>query len=197
MGDADRRRLLVDQFNASCAETDEAASPPDMSGPALLPGLEDAPTLMPVDPDAPAASPDAVKPKLSRVMCVRQCDGAYYPLAVDVAPDRVDGLDQLCKAQCPNAQASAYTLRGDDDIGQAVASDGSSYQALPSAFAFQKASVPACSCRAPHASWAETLAQAETMLEPQKGDVTVTPAIAASMARPIIKPPAAAQLNPP
>ncbi len=127
--DAGRRRLLEDRFSASCAGVDEAGSPPDLSGPAVLPGLEDAPTMMPVDPDAPTGPPDAPKSKLSRVICVRQCDGAFYPLAVDVAPDRVDGLDQICKAQCPNAPASAYTLRGDDDIGQAVASDGSTYQA--------------------------------------------------------------------
>ncbi len=191
--DPNRRRLLVDQFNATCAVSgDETVGTPDLSGPAVLPGPEDAPTMMPVDPDAPAVQPDAPTSKLSRVICVRQCDGAFYPLAVDVSPDRVDGLDQICKAQCPNAQASAYSLRSEDDIGQAVAADGSTYQALPSAFAFQKALVPACTCRAPNASWAETLAQAETLLEPQKGDVTVTPALAASMARPVLKTPATA-----
>ena len=195
--DPDRRRLLVDQFNATCALSgDGTAGPPNQWGPAVLPGPEDAPTMMPVDPDAPAGQPDAPKSKLSRVICVRQCDGAFYPLAVDVSPDRIDGLDQICKAQCPNAQASAYTLRADEDIGQAVAADGSTYQALPSAFAYQKATVPACSCRAANASWAETLAQAETMLEPQKGDVTVTPALAASMARPAVKPPTAAAAQP-
>ena len=187
--DADRRRLLTNAFDASCAGAgDEASSPPDLSDPAMLPGLEDAPTMVPVDPDAP---PDVPKSKLSRVICVRQCDGAFYPLAVDVAADQIDGLDRMCKAQCPNAQASAYTLRADEDLGQAVTSDGSTYQALPSAFAYEKATVPACSCRAPNASWAETLAQAETMLEPKKGDVTVTPAIAASLARPVVRPPTA------
>ncbi len=34
------------------------------------------------------------------------------------------------------------------------------------------------------------------MLEPQKGDVTVTPALAASMARPVVKPPVAAPAQP-
>ena len=194
--DPDRRRLLLDQFNAACAVSgDEMVGTPDLSGPAVLPGPEDAPTMLPVDPDAPPVQPDAPKSKLSRVICVRQCDGAFYPLAVDVSPDRVDGLDQICKAQCPNAQASAYSLRSDEDISQAVAADGSTYQALPSAFAFQKALVPACTCRAPNASWAETLAQAETMIEPQKGDVTVTPALAASMARPVLKPPATAPVQ--
>lgn len=192
--DPDRRRFLLDQFNATCAVAgDETAGYPDLSGSPVLPGPEDAPTMMPVDPDAPAAPPEDSRSQLSRVICVRQCDGAFYPLAVDVSPDRIDGLDQICKAQCPNAQASAYSLRAEDDVGQAVAADGSTYQALPSAFAYQKASVPACSCRAPNTSWAETLAHAETMLEPQKGDVTVTPALAASMARPVVKPPAPAQ----
>ena len=195
--DPDRRRSLTDRFNATCAVSgDETAGYPDLSGSAVLPGPEDAPTMMPVDPDVPAGPPDAARSTLSRVICVRQCDGAFYPLAVDVSPDRLDGLDQICKAQCPNAQASAYSLRADEEIGQAVAADGSTYQALPSAFAYQKATVPACSCRAANASWAETLAQAETMLEPQKGDVTVTPALAASMARPAVKPPTAAAAQP-
>ena len=34
------------------------------------------------------------------------------------------------------------------------------------------------------------------MLEPQKGDVTVTPALAAAMARPVVKPPTAASAQP-
>ncbi|MGI3903825.1 MAG: DUF2865 domain-containing protein [Janthinobacterium lividum] len=173
----DHRRGLTETYNAQC--TTERA------------GLETAPETMPVNPDAVPA-PEAPAPlQASRspvVMCVRQCDGAYYPLANDVPSDRLGDMDRLCQAQCPAATSSAYAGRDSDDIAGATATDGTRYADLSTAFQFRKSSTSTCACRAPKQSWAEALAGAEAMLEPHKGDVTVTPALAAEMARPVSPP---------
>ena len=169
----DRRRALTEQVEAECPA--EADLPSDGT--------------MPVDPDA--ASGDgapAPRARFARVLCVRRCDGAFYPLAVDVAADRLGDMDRICQAQCPAAEASAFGSGEEEDVSGAVASDGTAYSALETAFRFRAGTSPQCACRAPHQSWTEALAGAEALLEPHKGDVTVTPALAASMARPIAPP---------
>ena len=146
-------------------------------------------TLVPVDPDAPAgaAPPPPPVDRVARVYCVRHCDGAYYPLAVDVAKDKLEGLGQLCQAQCPGAESSAYS-DADGDVAKAQAADGTTYDALPAAFRFQKETSPTCSCRGAGENWAQTLAKAETMIEAHKGDVIVTPEIQARMETPLSSP---------
>lgn len=187
----DRRRDLQARLDAECT-ADRSNDRPDDRAEA-----GDAPvTTVPVDPDAPPGP--AAKPRASRVLCVRHCDGAYYPLATDVASDRMADMDRICQAQCPSAESSAYA-GGDADVSAATATDGSTYSALPAAFSYLKGSVKACSCRAPHQSWAEALAGAEALLQPHKGDVTVTAELAAAMARPSAAPkpvPAAARPAP-
>ena len=180
-GAEDRRRTLLETYNAECgSERAEADAPA---------------AAVPVDPDAPpppADAPDAPAPATATrspvVLCVRHCDGAYYPLAADVRQDRMADMDRICQAQCPAATASAYAGRDADDIGEAQSSDGSRYADLATAFQFRKGTVGTCACRAPNQSWADALAGAEAMLETHKGDVTVTPALAESMGRPAAAP---------
>ncbi len=174
-----RRSDLQATFDAQCSPDRGSVDRADAG---------DAPvTTVPVDPDAPAgfdapATP-VVRTKASRVICVRHCDGAFYPLAVDVASDRMPDMDRICQAQCPSAESSAYA-GGDGDVAGTTATDGSPYSALPTAFKYLQGPTQACACRAPHQSWAAALAGAEALLQPQKGDVTVTAALAAARAQP-------------
>ena len=171
----EERRAAIEDYDASCTGSGpEAALPP-------------ADAVVPVDPDAPPAAAPAPPDRVVRVYCVRHCDGAFYPLAVDVPKDKVGGLDQLCQAQCPNAESSVFSDMG-GDVAKAVANDGSTYDALPTAFRFEKETSPTCSCRGPGRSWAETLAKAETMIEAQRGDVTVTPEVQARLETPLPPP---------
>ena len=171
--DDDRRRDLQARFDAGCtADRADAGDAPVT-------------TAVPVDPDAPPGL--AAVPRAGRVLCVRHCDGAFYPLAVDVASDRLPDMDRICQAQCPSAESSAYA-GGDGDVSGAIAADGSPYSALPAAFKYLKGTAQSCACRAPHQSWAAALAGAEALLKPGKGDVTVTAELAATMARPVASP---------
>jgi hypothetical protein len=187
----ERRRALIEDYNAQCGRGRAPADPSDDD--ATRP-----PQVIPVDPDTPSImdSPSddrAPQHAESKVLCVRQCDGGFFPIAYKATADKLDGLAKLCTALCPNAEVQLFTTRPDQDIDTAVATDGTPYSALPTAFKFQKSFDPACSCKPPHQTWVEALAAAEAMIDHGKNDVTVTPEISAAMAKPIPKPdPAAA-----
>lgn len=169
----DRRRALTEAYDRSCGG--DAA---------------DRPVTMPVDPDEPAQAPAEAPRHVAHVLCVRRCDGAFYPLATGVASDRMGDMDRICQAQCPAAESSAYSSRDGGDVAGATTADGNAYGSLATAFKFRQGATPGCSCRAPHQSWADALAGAEAMLETHAGDVTVTPRLAADMARPVQRIPA-------
>ncbi len=176
-----RRRALTEQYNNLCRTGQDSG----MGEPA--PG----PQLLPVDPDGP--SPDdqppteggpPVAPAETKALCVRHCDGGFFPITDQATPDKLEGLGQLCKALCPNAEASLYTTALSGGIETAVAADGTPYTALPAAFKFQKTYDPTCSCKPPRQTWVQALADAEKLLGSDKHDVTVTQQMSDAMSRP-------------
>lgn len=151
------RRLPIDRIPADDAvRIDGELSPgtgvdlkiPDISPPASVYG---------------EADPNAV------ALCVRVCDGGYFPLTAPVKPGKLEGLQALCSAQCPATEARVYTLRKGEDVSKAVAGDGDFYAALPNAFKFRKKYDPACACKPAGKTWGQVLNQAEKILEEQTG----------------------------
>ena len=121
----------------------------------------------------------------SRAVCVRKCDGGFFPVSYSARGRNLDGLADLCHALCPNADVGLFTLRAGADIETALSPDGEAYTALPNALKFQKTYDPTCACKAPGKSWVETLAEAEKVLGRQsRGDILVTQKKADEMARP-------------
>ena len=121
----------------------------------------------------------------SRAVCVRKCDGGFFPVSYSARGRNLDGLADLCHALCPNADVGLFTLRAGADIETAVSPDGEAYAELPNALKFQKTYDPACSCKAAGKSWVETLAEAEKVLGRQsRSDIVVTQKNADEMARP-------------
>ena len=90
---------------------------------------------------------------------------ASSPSPSSASAGNLERLDQICKALCPNTEASLYTVSPDAGIETAVSPDGTQYTALPAAFRFQKTYDPTCSCKPANKSWAEALADAEALLE--------------------------------
>ena len=177
----ERRRALVEQYNSYCSGT---------TGGMGQPGQEQNQQTLPLGPDgtpsieAPGDTA-APPPTESKVLCVRHCDGGFFPIAYRATPDKLDGLAQLCKAQCPNAEVSIYTTSTDGGIGTAVTPEGTAYTALPAAFKYQKSYDSTCSCKAPHETWVQALAEAEKLVQSDKGDVTVTQKMSDAMSRPL------------
>ncbi len=122
----------------------------------------------------------------SQALCVRSCDGGFFPLSEAAHRTESEQLADLCQALCPNAEVSVYTRSPYQDIKTAVSLDGTTpYSDLPNAFRFQKGFDSTCTCKPPGQSWADVLAPAEQLLgRVSKSDVVVTPEKSAELARP-------------
>ena len=110
-----------------------------------------------------------------RTVCVRTCDGYYFPISYSTVPDRFADDQRTCQRLCPAAEAMLYTYRNPgEDMEQAVSVSGQSYTALPNAFRYRKELVSSCSCRRPGQSWADALKNADDSGTLESGDIVVT-----------------------
>ena len=97
-----------------------------------------------VAPRAPVVqTPAAPQP---RRVCVRLCDGFFFPVPASTAPDA--DTENVCRALCPSAGVALYTLPASSDrIEDAANGRGERYSALPAAFRYRTGNGPACGCR--------------------------------------------------
>jgi hypothetical protein len=125
-----------------------------------------------------------------RTVCVRSCDGAYFPISFATVPGRFPDDEKSCKALCPAAEATLFTYRNPgEDINSAVSTNGQPYTALPNAFRYRQEFNPSCSCKAPGQSWADALKDADDKnAAEQQGDIIVTEESAKKMSRAPVKP---------
>jgi hypothetical protein len=125
-----------------------------------------------------AAPPSDLGPQSGtfRTVCVRTCDGAYFPISFATVPGRFPDDERTCKALCPAADASLYAYRNPgEDMNSAVSISGQPYTALPTAFKFRSEFNPSCSCKAAGQSWADALKSADDKAAAeQQGDIIVT-----------------------
>ena len=120
----------------------------------------------------------------SEAICVRTCDGSFFPVSYSARRANLGDLQEMCAALCPAAEVKLFT-RAPRDMKTAVSIDGDAYTSLENAFKYEKAVVPQCSCRKPGLSWAEALVDAERLLgDGRKGDIIVTPEKAEELSRP-------------
>ena len=124
----------------------------------------------------------------SYTVCVRACDGAFFPVTYFGAASRSDTLEQICRSQCPNADVALYSFPFGGSIDEAVSSAGEPYAVLPNADKFVQSNDPSCSCRPPGQSWAEALAAAEAKYGRHSRDILVTVEDAERMSRPVHDP---------
>jgi hypothetical protein len=110
-----------------------------------------------------------------RTVCVRTCDGYYFPISFETTPDHFREDEATCQRMCPAAEVQLYTYHNPgEEVSQAVSLNGRLYTELPAAFQYRKALSAACSCRRPGESWAEALRANGTDTTVAPGDVVVT-----------------------
>jgi hypothetical protein len=122
-----------------------------------------------------------------RTICVRTCDGFYYPISYATSSERFRDDEQTCQRMCPASEVSLYTYHNPgEEVAQAVSLNGAPYSALPNAFSYRKALNPACSCRKPGETWADAVKAvgADTTVAP--GDVVVIDQNAKRLSQPRI-----------
>jgi Protein of unknown function (DUF2865) len=121
-----------------------------------------------------------------RTVCVRSCDGAYFPISFATVPARFPDDEKACKALCPATEASLYAYRNPgEDMNQAVSVTGQPYSASPNAFRFRQEFNPSCACKAAGQTWSDALKSIDDKAAAeQQGDIIVTEESAKKMARP-------------
>src|SRR5271168_2356412 len=134
----------------------------------------------PVPPDAGAPS------GTYRTVCVRACDGGYFPISFATVPQRFADDEKTCKALCPATEANLYAYRNPgEDMNQAVSVSGQTYASSPNAFKFRQEFNPSCACKAAGQTWSDALkAVDDKAAAEQQGDIIVTEAGSKKMSRP-------------
>lgn len=109
-----------------------------------------------------------------RTMCVRMCDGYYFPVGDLEAQRDLPLHDLSCNAACPGAPTKLFVLPpGADDIEAAEAADGMRYADLPMAQSYTTSIDDTCSCQGPNRRVADRLDIRHDMTL-RKGDIIVT-----------------------
>jgi hypothetical protein len=109
-----------------------------------------------------------------RTLCVRTCDGYYFPVSFATTPARFQDDEQICQRTCPGTDVMLFSHRNPGgDVTQAVSASGKLYTELPTAFKYRQEFSPSCSCRKPGQSWADALGQNRDMTV-ERGDIIVT-----------------------
>ena len=122
----------------------------------------------------PGGPPPGISGDTYRTVCVRSCDGYYFPISYSTTPASFPQDEQVCQRMCPAAEVALYSFRNQgEDISQAISTGGRAYTELPNAFLFRKAFNPSCSCRAPGQTWQQALQHLEDNTIEQ-GDIVVT-----------------------
>ncbi len=96
-----------------------------------------------------------IQPQLSgtfRTLCVRSCDGYFFPVAYSTSAADLDRDAAACQAMCPGAEVELYMHRTpEEEPEQMVSRAGVAYASLPTAFSYRRPGVvrhPSCSCSA-------------------------------------------------
>jgi uncharacterized protein DUF2865 len=119
-----------------------------------------------------------------RTVCVRTCDGYYFPISYATTPDKFAEDAQTCQATCPATETVLMSHRNPgEDMNQAVSASGAPYTSLANAFKYRTEVVPACSCRKAGQSWADALGTVRDSTL-QQDDIVVTPERAKALSQP-------------
>ncbi len=120
-----------------------------------------------------------------RTVCVRTCDGYYFPISFTTVPGRFADDERACKAQCPATDANLYTYRNPgEDMNAAVSIAGQPYSSSPNAFKYRTEFNPSCSCKAQGQTWADALKTIDDKAAAENGDIIVTEERAKRMSQP-------------
>jgi hypothetical protein len=123
-------------------------------------------------------TPDATNQEIGsnfRTICVRTCDGYYFPVSFSVPSARFADDAQTCQRMCPAAQVSLYAYHNPgEEVEQAVSTtDGRPYTELPTAFQYRREFNAACSCRGAGQSWADAMKVSGGDTTVEQGDIVV------------------------
>jgi hypothetical protein len=82
-----------------------------------------------------------------RTLCVRLCDGYYFPVSFSVLPDRLRRDRDVCAGRC-GAQGRLFVHKSVGETPENMVDlQGRPYRELPTAFLYRTEHVPGCKCQ--------------------------------------------------
>ncbi len=82
-----------------------------------------------------------------RTMCVRLCDGYYFPVSFSALPTKFTSDADVCQQRCA-APTQLYVYRSPGgEVEQMITPTGEPYRDMKAAYQYRKKAVPGCSCR--------------------------------------------------
>jgi hypothetical protein len=84
-----------------------------------------------------------------RTLCVRTCDGYYFPISFSTTQERFEKDAEQCQQMCPGSETRLYfhEMPGGDAETSISYPAEEPYASMTNAFAYRKAVNPECSCR--------------------------------------------------
>jgi hypothetical protein len=139
-------------------------------------------------PDGSIYSPEQLPPGGGggyRTVCVRTCDGFYFPISFSTNPSRFGDDERACQRMCPAAEVALYSYRNPgEDMSRAVSVSGQPYTALPNAFRYRQKFSEECSCKRSGETWAQALKHLDERSTLERGDIMVTEERSRQMSQP-------------
>lgn len=88
-----------------------------------------------------------------RTLCVRACDGFYFPISFSTYPEFFARDAAACQAACPAAEAQLFTYPNPGSSPEdAETPQGVRLKDMPNAFRYRTELVPDCTCRSPRST---------------------------------------------
>ena len=107
-----------------------------------------------------------------RPVCVRLCDGFFFPASTPAGASDAASEEAACAGLCPDAPTAVfYEPYGSDHIEDAFSASGQRYTALPIALRYRSTQDNTCTCQRSFASALSPLRDATL----RKGDALMTP----------------------
>ncbi|MBW8318570.1 MAG: DUF2865 domain-containing protein [Rhizobium sp.] len=89
-----------------------------------------------------------------RTLCVRTCDGAFFPISSNTSPLNFRRDAHICQQMCPDTKTELYyhSMRTAESADMVSAETGQPYRMLPTAFSYlnrPSGEKPSCGCDLP------------------------------------------------
>ncbi|CAD0211431.1 hypothetical protein AGRHK599_LOCUS1378 [Rhizobium rhizogenes] len=104
-----------------------------------------------------------------RTLCVRTCDGSFFPIASNASPLDFRAQAEQCQKMCPGTQTELYfhSMTDQETADMVSAETGKPYKDLPTAFAYRNASAKAPGCACNMAAYHEDMQKQEEAARPE------------------------------
>ena len=120
-----------------------------------------------------------------RTICVRTCDGYYFPISFSAPAAKFQDDARTCQRMCPSAEVALYTYHNPgEEVAQAVSIEGRPYSELPTAFRYRTEFNAACSCKKPGQTWADAMKATGNDQTVEQGDIVVNEDRAKKLSQP-------------